>query len=354
MLDTIRQLSRTVKLKDVIIGSFIPEDSAKGVERRAVWCQEEDCWTVQKLVRSAAASFSFSFFSILLLLSSPYCTLFISYFFFLFFYALNSSFYLIYFLSNFITSFYVTLNLFFSLYFFSLFDIWLFPICFGWCCSVVLSLISLPSLHLIPYSTLFLFPWICFSCSPSFFLLCRFVPILFIPLFLSHYLVVSLIFFFFSFFVDCHQELSGNKIRNVRPTSSSKLRRPESEYARQRCDSKWERSILHYHMICNCFDIDNHFIDLLIFPLYIHSYVHSLSLSPLPFSPSVTSFFLSLCHLFLSLSLSLFHLLSLSISLSLYLFLSLSLSLSLFTSVSLSLSISLSLHLCLSLLSHYI
>lgn len=51
MLDTIRQLSRTVKLKDVIIGSFIPEDSAKGVERRAVWSQEEDCWTVQKLVR---------------------------------------------------------------------------------------------------------------------------------------------------------------------------------------------------------------------------------------------------------------------------------------------------------------
>ena len=50
MLDTIRQLSRTVKLKDVIIGSFIPEDSAKGVERRAVWSQEEDCWTVQKLV----------------------------------------------------------------------------------------------------------------------------------------------------------------------------------------------------------------------------------------------------------------------------------------------------------------
>ena len=50
MLDTIRQLSRTVKLKDVIIGSFIPEDSAKGVERRAVWCQEEERWTIQKLV----------------------------------------------------------------------------------------------------------------------------------------------------------------------------------------------------------------------------------------------------------------------------------------------------------------
>ena len=50
MLDTIRQLSRTVKLKDVIIGSFIPDDSAKGVERRAVWSQEEDCWTLQKLV----------------------------------------------------------------------------------------------------------------------------------------------------------------------------------------------------------------------------------------------------------------------------------------------------------------
>ena len=47
MLDTIRQLTRTLKLKDLIIANFIPEDYAKGVERRAVWKEEEDCWTVQ-------------------------------------------------------------------------------------------------------------------------------------------------------------------------------------------------------------------------------------------------------------------------------------------------------------------
>ena len=49
MLDTIRQLSRTLKLKDLIINNFIPEDYAKGIEKRATWNQEEDAWVVQKL-----------------------------------------------------------------------------------------------------------------------------------------------------------------------------------------------------------------------------------------------------------------------------------------------------------------
>ena len=49
MLDTIRQLSRTLKLKDLIISNFIPEDYAKGIEKRATWNQEEDAWVVQKL-----------------------------------------------------------------------------------------------------------------------------------------------------------------------------------------------------------------------------------------------------------------------------------------------------------------
>jgi len=47
MLDTIRQLSRSVKLKDMIISNFIPEEYAKSIEKRATWNQEEDCWNIQ-------------------------------------------------------------------------------------------------------------------------------------------------------------------------------------------------------------------------------------------------------------------------------------------------------------------
>jgi len=48
MLDTIRQLTRNLKLKDLIINNFIPEDSAKGIERRASWNQEDDCWVIPR------------------------------------------------------------------------------------------------------------------------------------------------------------------------------------------------------------------------------------------------------------------------------------------------------------------
>lgn len=47
MLETIRQLSRTVKLKDLIIANFIPEEYAKSIERRCSWNDNDDCWTVQ-------------------------------------------------------------------------------------------------------------------------------------------------------------------------------------------------------------------------------------------------------------------------------------------------------------------
>lgn len=48
MLDTIRHLTRTMKLKDLIIANFIPEEFAKGIEKRAVWTEDEECWKVQK------------------------------------------------------------------------------------------------------------------------------------------------------------------------------------------------------------------------------------------------------------------------------------------------------------------
>ena len=49
MLDTIRQLTRTLKLKDLVISNFIPPDFSKSIEKRASWQDEEDCWVIQKL-----------------------------------------------------------------------------------------------------------------------------------------------------------------------------------------------------------------------------------------------------------------------------------------------------------------
>lgn len=46
MLDTIRQLTQSIKLKDLIISNFIPEDVAKSIEKRATWNPEEDSWNI--------------------------------------------------------------------------------------------------------------------------------------------------------------------------------------------------------------------------------------------------------------------------------------------------------------------
>ena len=49
LLDTIRQLTRQVKLKELIIGNFVPDEYAKTIETRAAFSQEEDAWTIQKI-----------------------------------------------------------------------------------------------------------------------------------------------------------------------------------------------------------------------------------------------------------------------------------------------------------------
>ncbi len=55
MLDTIRQLTQTIKLKDLIINNFIPEDIARGIEKRAVFKDEDDQWVIPKLDLSGNA-----------------------------------------------------------------------------------------------------------------------------------------------------------------------------------------------------------------------------------------------------------------------------------------------------------
>ena len=49
MLETIRQLSRALKLKDLVINNFIPEEYCRAVERKAQWNPEEDLWLVPML-----------------------------------------------------------------------------------------------------------------------------------------------------------------------------------------------------------------------------------------------------------------------------------------------------------------
>lgn len=46
MLDTIRELTRSLKLKDMIITNFVPEETAKSIEKRSVWKDEEDSWFI--------------------------------------------------------------------------------------------------------------------------------------------------------------------------------------------------------------------------------------------------------------------------------------------------------------------
>jgi len=49
MADTIRQLTQTLKLKDLIIVNFIPDEYLRAIEQRAVWNNDEDAWKLQHL-----------------------------------------------------------------------------------------------------------------------------------------------------------------------------------------------------------------------------------------------------------------------------------------------------------------
>jgi hypothetical protein len=48
-LEMIRQLTRALKLKDLVIQNFIPEEHAKNIEKRANWNAEEEAWVIPKL-----------------------------------------------------------------------------------------------------------------------------------------------------------------------------------------------------------------------------------------------------------------------------------------------------------------
>lgn len=46
MLDTIRELSRQLKLKELLVNSFVPPEDEHQIERQASWNEEDDAWTV--------------------------------------------------------------------------------------------------------------------------------------------------------------------------------------------------------------------------------------------------------------------------------------------------------------------
>lgn len=49
LLDTIRDLSQNLKLKELIISNFIPDDSRDNIEKRASWSAEDDTWIIQRV-----------------------------------------------------------------------------------------------------------------------------------------------------------------------------------------------------------------------------------------------------------------------------------------------------------------
>ena len=46
MLDTIRQLSRQLKLKELLMNNFVPPEEERKLERHATWNDEEDVWVI--------------------------------------------------------------------------------------------------------------------------------------------------------------------------------------------------------------------------------------------------------------------------------------------------------------------
>ena len=55
MLDTIRQLARQIKLKEMVIDLFVPPDRAKTFEDRTRWEEDRDAWTLEPLEAALAA-----------------------------------------------------------------------------------------------------------------------------------------------------------------------------------------------------------------------------------------------------------------------------------------------------------
>jgi len=56
MLDTLRALTRQLKLKDLIISSFVPREECEKVKKRAVWDDEHEGWVLERLTSAKSTS----------------------------------------------------------------------------------------------------------------------------------------------------------------------------------------------------------------------------------------------------------------------------------------------------------
>ena len=56
MLDTIRQLARQIKLKEMVLELFVPPDRCKALEDRTVWQDDKDAWSLEGSGRDARAA----------------------------------------------------------------------------------------------------------------------------------------------------------------------------------------------------------------------------------------------------------------------------------------------------------
>ena len=48
LLDSVRELTRQLKLKTLVLENFVPEDGAQAIERRACWNHEKEDWDLPR------------------------------------------------------------------------------------------------------------------------------------------------------------------------------------------------------------------------------------------------------------------------------------------------------------------
>merc|ERR1711871_530689 len=54
LLDTIRLLTQNLKLKDLVMGNFIPNECCEKIDRRATWSDDDDAWVIQRVEMSGS------------------------------------------------------------------------------------------------------------------------------------------------------------------------------------------------------------------------------------------------------------------------------------------------------------
>ena len=62
MIEDIRRLTREIKLKNLIIDSYVPPDELEKISRRAVFDEADESWSIDRMQYAGACSVFFGFF----------------------------------------------------------------------------------------------------------------------------------------------------------------------------------------------------------------------------------------------------------------------------------------------------